>query len=213
LAFRRAFNALRCSAPAIVPAFAEFRHLVQRDSRAVSNAACTFVAMAETEVERRGEFRAWPFADVDWLMAALGDLARIVLGALDRAATPIVPDHVLGAFQTRSAALHDLATLPYSGCRHCDSPCRFRFDMAHVEPKASRDFQQAYLNLRVPTGRLAQIARAAATRSFFISDVSSCSGAALCFGIQELASPALGVSTYHQLGMARVLKQQLAIRG
>jgi hypothetical protein len=212
LAFRRAFNALRQYPSAIVPAFAEFHHLVHRDSRSASRAVCTFAALADREIERRGEFKAWPFTAIDGLIASLGDISRLVLGAMDQGVTPVVPDELLSVFQARSAELHRVGARPYPGCRHCDAPCSFRFDMAHVDAKISNDFQQTYLNVRIPTHRLATIARAAATRSFFVSDQASCSGAAFCFAVQELASPTLGVATYHQFRMATVLKEQLAQR-
>jgi hypothetical protein len=146
------------------------------------------------------------------LISSLGEIARCVLCALDENAPPVIPDSSLKAFQVRCVELHNVDALPYPGCRHCESPCSFRFDMAHVDPKTSKDFRQAYLDVSIPTHRLAKIAGGAADRSFFISDLASNAGAAFCFSVQELANPALGLATYNQLQVATLLKKQITLR-
>jgi hypothetical protein len=214
LAFRRAFNAVRRCPSAITPTFQEFRHLVRRTARPTDRVSplCTFIAIAESEIERRGEFKGWLFSDVDSLIAALAEIARVVLSAIDDGTSPVIPEDSIRAFQTRCHDLHRVVALPFPGCRSCEAPCSYRFDMAAIGPTSAREFQRAFLDPAVATERLSSLARATASRSFFVSDVTSGSGAAFCFAVQQLASAELDLTTYHQAQVARILKKQLSLR-
>jgi len=84
--------------------------------------------------------------------------------------------------------------------------------MADLGSTLSRDFRKSFLDVGASNAHVLRSAREAATRSFFLSDLESCSGAAFCFVVQQLASTGLGLTTYHQLQMAILLKKQLALR-
>jgi DNA helicase HerA-like ATPase len=210
--FRRVFNALRLSTPATASAFAEFRQLTQRGARsgALAPPFCSFVAIAENDIERRGEFRSWPYRDVEWMIASACSMARILNDVHDGLAS--IPPDMIQDFQSRCRQLETVDALPYPGCRMCDSPCQFRFDMAQAGPALGKEFQRAFLDTSLKADRLIEIARNAAAKSFFVSDRDSMMGASFCFAVQQLADSDLSVAMYYQHEVAGMMKRRLAAR-
>jgi len=210
--FRRVYNALRFSAPAIAPAFAEFRQLTQRTARfgKLVPPFCSFVAIAENEIERRGEFRGWPYRDVEWMIASACSMARILNDAHE--GTTSIPPDIIQDFQSRCRQLEMGDALPYPGCRICDSPCQFRFDMAQAGSALGKEFRGAFLDTRLKTDRLIEITRNAAAKSFFVPDRDSMMGASFCFAVQQLADSDLGIAMYYQYELAAMMKRRLAAR-
>ena len=211
-AFRRAFNALRLSFPAAAAAFAEFRQLTKRGSHssAPAPASCSFVTLAEADLERRGEFRAWPYEDVEWIIASACSMAQLMDSAFDRQAAPAIPPDLVSQFQSRCKQLETVDALPYPGCRLCDSPCQYRFDMANADREFGTDFRRAFADATARTDRLVEIARNAAAKSFFVSDQSAIVGASFCFGVQQFANAQLALAMYYQHQMAAMLKERIA---
>ena len=212
-AFRRVFNAMRLHHPATLPAFAEFRQLTYRDARtnAPGQPYCSFVQIAEMDIERRSEFRAWQYADVEWVMSSACAAALDLAATLDGPPRSDLPDAAkaaMAALQERCGQLESVENLPFPGCRSCEAPCYYRFDMNQAGLPFGKDFRAAFLDLNTKTERLAQIARNAAATSFFISDLGSMAGASFCFAVQQLARSELGLSMYYQYETAAMLKKR-----
>jgi len=210
--FRRVFNALRLSPAMATTAFAEFRQLTQRGTRSslLAPPVCSFVAIAESEVERRGEFRSWPYRDVEWMIEAACSMALALNDSSE--GLDSIPRETVQNFQTRCKQLETVDALPYPGCRTCDSPCQFRFDMAQTKPVLGGEFQRAFLDMNLKADRIIEIARNAAARSFFVSDRDSMVGAAFCFAVQQLADSDLGLAMYYQHEVADMVKKRLLAR-
>jgi hypothetical protein len=210
-AFRRAFNAMRLSTSAIIPTFIEFRQLTKRNSRTrvTAPAYCSFVAMAETDLERRGEFRGWMYSEVDAIISSACSVAQLIEGSLDRGTPPAILGAPMTDIQSRCKALDTVEEMPFPGCRACDSPCSYRFDMAHVGRKLGAEFRKAFADRNAHTERLVEIARNAAAQCFFVNDHAAIAGASLCFAIQQLATSDLALSMYFQHEMSVMLKQRI----
>jgi hypothetical protein len=114
----------------------------------------------------------------------------------------------MAALQERCGQLESVENLPFPGCRSCEAPCYYRFDMNQAGLPFGKDFRAAFLDLNTKTERLAQIARNAAATSFFISDLGSMAGASFCFAVQQLARSELGLSMYYQYETAAMLKKR-----
>jgi hypothetical protein len=211
--FRRVFNAMRLYHPATLPAFAEFCQLTYRDARTngTGRPYCSFVQIAEMDIERRSEFRAWHYADVDWVMASACAVAVEISAALDARLSdpPDAAKGLMAGIKERCAQLESVKNLPFPGCRLCEAQCHYRFDMNQAGLTFGREFSAAFLDPNSKTERLAQIARSAGAKAFFISDIRSIAGASFCFAVQQLAGAALGLSMYYQHETAAMLKKQL----
>jgi hypothetical protein len=215
--FRRVLNAMRLSAPALIPTFIEFHQLIRRDVYPgwKENPYCLFVGLAESEIQRRGESRHWSYADVDWMISSACTMALDAIGTTDQQPA-LAPsgrmNDILPGFQARCRKLDEIAGLPYPGCRYCISPCQFRFDMAQADISHGKEFRKAFSDLNVKSHRLLKIAESAAARHFFISDRNSIDGAALCFGVQQLAHDELALAMYHQHETAAMLRGRMGAR-
>jgi len=213
-AFRRLLNAMRLN-PALIPgAYAEFAELTHRSAQRGIHGEpyCTFVELAEAEMERRGEFRGWAYRDVEAAIFMACDIVRTVMKAASNGETPADPDALAvqtTGFQQLCQRLYGIDILPYPGCRHCVTRCAYRFDMAQVDGVYRNDFRAAFLNPKVPTERLLQICRHAAAKCFSPRDGASMVGAALCFAIQQLGRSDLELSMYYQHEVAARFKDRL----
>jgi hypothetical protein len=162
------------------------------------------------DIERRSEFRAWRYADVDWVMSSACAVALELSATLDgpRSDLPDASKDAMAALQKRCEKLESVENLPFPGCRSCEAPCYYRFDMNQAGRSFGQDFRAAFLDRNTKTERLAQIARSAAATSFFISDLGSMAGASFCFAVQQLARNELGLSMYYQHETAVMLKKR-----
>ena len=212
-AFRRAFNGMRLNHSAIVPALSEFRQLTYRSARPIGRPYCSFVRIAEMDIERRSEFRAWQYHDVDWLMSSVTNIALDTMPSLDELHGSELPEATKTkaiALRERCRQMESVLHLPFPGCHLCDAPCAYRFDMSLTAKGLGKEFRTAFMDRNTKTERLVQIARSAATKSFLASDLESTIGASFCFAIQQFASSELGLSIYNQHEMAGMLKKQVA---
>ena len=125
-----------------------------------------------------------------------------------RSDLPDAAKAALAALQKRCGQLESVENLPFPGCRSCEAPCYYRFDMNQAGRSLGKDFRAAFLDRNTKTERLAQIARSAAATSFFISDLGSMAGASFCFAVQQLARSELGLSMYYQYETAAMLKKR-----
>jgi hypothetical protein len=208
--FRRVFNALRLNASKLTGAYQEFRQLTKRRSAAVPiPSVCTFVALAEPELERRGEFRGWQHADVEQIITFACETIRAMDSAFDRREALVPAPEPLRAFQERCRQLETPDVLPFPGCGLCDSPCLFRFDMSHADKTNGAEFRSAFHDPKSKTDRLLEIAHQAAGKSIFISDHTSVTGGAYCFAVQQLSTPSMNLALYYQQEMAGMLKRRL----
>jgi hypothetical protein len=145
------------------------------------------------------------------MIASACSMAQILDGAFDGNHL-VLPPEIINGFQSRCKKLDTVDALPYPGCRMCDSPCQFRFDMAQTGPAFAKEFQRAFLDVNLKADRLIEIARNAAAKSFFVSDRDSMVGASFCFAVQQFAVADLGLAMYYQHEVAAMMKRRLTAR-
>lgn len=211
--FIRLFNTLRSNKALILDAYSDFYLLYRRGSakrQQVSSVYCLFVEMVEAEVERRGEFIAWAHEDVE---KAIGLACAVVsnlssnLGKSERKVMEKGYAKDLLALSNLSKRLHRTDVLPYPGCRHCDDPCHYRFDMKSVSKDYADDFRAAFSDPHTGMDALASVCWDASLQAFLPKDIRSRRGAALCFAVQQFSK--LGVSPSVQESVVRQMADRI----
>ena len=205
--FRKLFNTLRLNKALVLDAYAEFDSLCQRNPsqpKQMRSSYCRFVELVDAEVERRGEFAAWPHADVqkaiDLCCAILFSVSQN-FGKSERKVLEKEYARDLAELANLFQRLHRTDVLPYPGCASCTEPCQYRFDMKDSNyDLGADDIRSAILD---PEDKLHDLARTcwnAASEAFLSKDIRSRRGAALCFAIQQFS--AVGLSRSNQQEMA-----------
>jgi hypothetical protein len=213
VAFARLFNAMRLNKVAVVDAFAAFTEAVRHNRLDQdSTAYCLFVELAESDVERRGEFAAWRHDDVErFILLACAVIATLSreLGMSARTAVEKACAKDLLAFGNLGKRLHKVGPLPFPGCHSCIEPCHYRFDMQSMRhPLDSDDFRDIFINPDIEDAALARICWEVSAQCFSASDLRSRRGGAFCFAVQQYSE--LGLSRQRQEEMSRQIAATLA---
>jgi Helicase HerA, central domain len=211
--FKRLFNTLRSNKALILDAYSDFCRSSQpgpdRYKQLKSN-YCLFVEMVDAEIERRGEFTAWPHEDVEKAIALACSVAAHLesnFGKTEKKVMEKAYAKDLIALSNLFKRLHKVNTLPYAGCRHCAEPCHYRFDMKSVNKDYVGDFRSAFTDPHASMSELARICWDASSQAFLSKDTRSRRGASLCFAVQQFSK--LGVSPSVQETVVREVADQL----
>lgn len=213
-AFRKLFNALRLNHSAVQIAFAEFRQIVRRGTRSAAPLYpyCVFVALAESETERRGEFRGWPYGDVERVLAMACSMAQMLERRAIKEEEPGIPAELIDNFQSLFRQLEAVESLPFPGCRMCTLPCTYRFDMSQTADQFGREFRTLVIDPKIENRRLLEVANYAAATCFPLEAEGALTGGAFCFIVQQLAASQLNLAPHYQDRMAALLKDEMERR-
>lgn len=213
-AFLRLWSALRFEKALVGPAFSEFRTRVERAAVPPLRdglSLCVFARLVESELEFRGQMRAWSFEDMD----RAADLACSVVArtaeASDRShgvSTGTEGSRTSSALSALLRRLHHLESGPFAGCSSCQDACEFRVEAGRsTDSEHGEDFRRMFLDPSVPVSSLTAYGVSAVARFYMAKDVASRRGAALCFAVQQFH--ALGLSEKNQEEMARQFAEEL----
>ena len=187
---RRLLNALRLNKAVVWDAFVEYNATARRSALAGSRSAyCTFVGLADKDMEDRGRAAGWSHDDVEEASRlacdAVYEIHRAVAGeSRKRAEAAAGPS--LAAFRNILERLHRIEALPYPGCESCPKPCGFRYDAGRdFTPSILHELKGAFLSTNDDLEGFAQACGTLASRSFSAKDVTSFRCAALCVGVQQ----------------------------
>ena len=131
-AFDRLFNTMRRNKALVIDAFLAFDLRARGRTRDNTLTYCRFVRLLERAIEKRGERAAWSFELMDDVAAAACDVVwelatQLKVVGRDQTESAIAPP--LATFANKIGRYHDSLEAPYHGCRLCQSPCHYRFDM------------------------------------------------------------------------------------
>jgi len=205
-AFSRLLNTLRLNKALVFDAFSDFKLSCQRDPwyQHAHSEYCVFQHLLERDLERHGEYSAWPHEEVDKaIRLACSVMSKLVcnFGKIDKKSLEKECSKDLTAFSSLFKRLCKIQVVPFPGCRFCCDPCSYRYDMqCSADNLSVSDFRSGFMDPEIQMDELASICWNLTAHAFFPKDIRSRRGAALCFAIQQFSG--LGLSRINQEDMA-----------
>ena len=215
-AFVKLFNAMRLNKALVWSAYEEYLAACQSQLPLLKDHSfCTFVSLSTEHIERRADFHGWRHDDVDEVTKDV----HMAMYNLKTATPKLSRKNIITSatkeflsFSNRMETLHKVYEKPYTGCRYCEKPCLYRFDMRMPElSKFEDEFRVRFIDENIPLTDLAKISWNATNQGFLSTDVRSRQGAALCFSIQQLSG--LGLSIKNQSDMAAEFSSSISELG
>lgn len=205
--FLHFFNAFRLTKALVFDSYLEFEHLnYQSPNRhnKENTIYCIFVEMVDTHIERRGEYWDWLYEDVQKAIDIVCKIVFILTRNVGKSERKIIEkecSNPLATFSNLFKRLHKIDRIPYAGCRYCNDPCHYRFDMTYSNNIGNaKKFQTSFSNINVSMNELALISRNVSNFPFHPKDIRSRKGAALCFAVQQ----------FSDMGLSRLLQEDMA---
>jgi hypothetical protein len=215
--FKRLFNTLRLNRALVIDSFGDFKLLCQRNSFLKQRGLiyCALNQLTEVEIESRGEFHGWLYADVDQAVNLITSILAVLsekFGKVERKSLEKEYARELTALSQLFKRLHRTEILPFPGCRFCSDPCHYRYDMQRsYEDPQSRDFREDFLNKDIELKIIARLCWNLSIQSFWAKDIRSRRGAALCFAIQQFSD--MGLSSFNQDQMTQEIYEYIQRQG
>lgn len=205
-AFIRLFNALRLNSTSILETYTEF----QERSRPLSaqnvqppSLYCLFIEFVDTEIEQRGKFGGWAYKHLENAIR----LSCSIISCITKQEGKIEADKVKDLYATDLTELrelfqqlHAVKVFPYPGCRFCEQPCAYRFDMASFNQSIyAEEFFDALSEEQPDPTAIIEICRKAVARYFHEENELVRDEAAFCFAVQQLSTRQLSRTKQEEL--------------
>jgi len=203
--FSRLLNTLRLNKALVLDAYSDFNLSCQRNPayQQGTSGYCIFLELLEHDIERHGEYSAWFHEDVEkaiQLACAIMWKLTESFGKTERKTLEKECSKDLMAFSNLFKRLCKVEILPFPGCRFCNDPCYYRYDMRYPDDDPDvRGFRSTFMDSEIQMDELARICWNATPQAFFPKDIRSRRGAALCFAAQQ----------FSELGLSRVNQEEM----
>jgi len=203
--FSRLLNTLRLNRALVLDAYSDFNLSCQRNPayQQEKTGYCIFLELLEHDIERHGEYYAWSHEDVGkviQLACAIMSKLTVSFGKTEIKTLEKECSKDLMAFSNLFKRLCKVDVLPFPGCRFCNDPCYYRYDMRYPDDEQDvTGFRSAFMDSEIHMDELARICWNTTPQAFFPKDIRSRRGAALCFAVQQ----------FSELGLSRVNQEEM----
>ncbi|MBV2137114.1 MAG: DUF87 domain-containing protein [Candidatus Thiodiazotropha sp. (ex Ctena orbiculata)] len=215
-AFVKLFNALRLNKALVWSAYEEYFAACRSQLPSQEeHSYCTFVSLSSEHIERRGDFYGWRHEDVEEVTKDIWSAMYKLTSKTEKLSRKNILTSATKeflSFSNRMETLHKVDSKPYAGCRYCEKPCLYRFDMRMSElGQFESEFRDRFMDENSPLIDVAKVCWSASNQIFLSTDIRSRRAASLCWSIQQLAG--LGLSIKNQSEMAAEFSRSISELG